>query len=842
MNTDRFKGCESNGFPAVNNYDYVDNIPTRGIDNRSFRWEEVSVKSVYQTNEATSNGSFETNTFTGTSNLSYITTTGQETGKFPGWILTGNSTIYVGTNGITGNFSAHPLAGDVSIALYCSGASNPPIIRSTLIATGQEGPFVIGSKHQLYLLSKLNSGSEASLKAFVRGWSVGSIVSYYDYVNNTWISTEPTGRYKVDNKINTLKYEFECSSFPSATPDHFDIYISNVSTGTVVTIDDVHVDAYFKKNAFIDYITPTGYVIQMTPDLGWHDMLSMFNSSDSLGNPHLKTLGPFTIDRGNLSDNLDNSVTASIDESDFYNSTTSTFNKYLWRALAVSTNGVIQAGGFPQKFTFLGNSINNSFSVDNISEDALSTIKIVSGKKSSTMSILVDGKENYSNLEYPNATTWKATFYLTDAKLKVTFQGKEPGGATTYIRTIELNNALFSQNELALWNVFDEHGLANDIIRLPNESNYQYAQRIKDVHLNKGGPGFAGIVNGALRELSLTKIPDGISISISKNQYNQPVVSEASVEVTAYSLRITCPTFVITEKKLIDPVYNTVDLTYLPTDIPVFSSINNVKIDFNKKKVDIDSIDPSKYRIKIEGEYHKNDIVELKYNYYVEYLFKDYSDLYSIFKAISNLKDPSGIKIVDIQISGKLAGNESCLGLFITSSTIQGKNKISVPWSPVYLKKISDKGYKNYFITENITLKQSNFYEYVKELKNNTKVFWGAVEADRDRWDAADSKSLSMDSIPTLFDPPLTKIIGVGITGSIDPTDAWSKNYTTREGNLLVNQGLSNYYFQPGIGHGDHLEPDIYITNTYIEANTSLSDSVGPLKNNNNYVLFSGQK
>jgi hypothetical protein len=117
MNTDRFKGCESNGFPAVNNYDYLDNVSTRGINNRLFRWEEVTVKSIYQTNEATTNGSFETNTFTGTSNLSYITTTGQETGKFPGWILTGNSTIYVGTSGITGSFSAHPLAGDVSIAL-----------------------------------------------------------------------------------------------------------------------------------------------------------------------------------------------------------------------------------------------------------------------------------------------------------------------------------------------------------------------------------------------------------------------------------------------------------------------------------------------------------------------------------------------------------------------------------------------------------------------------------------------------------------------------------------------------------------------------------------------------
>lgn len=841
MNTDRFHGCESDGFPAVNNYDYTDNIPVRGINNRSFRWEEVAVRSIYQTNEATVNGSFEENTFTGLLNLSYITTTDQETGKFPGWIFTGNSNIYVGINGITGSFSAHPLAGDVAVAMYYSGSSNPPIARTVPITTGEESSFVIGNKHQLYLLSKLNSGEEGYLKAYIRGWSVGSIITYYDPINREWISTEPTGTFKVENEITPIIYEFECSSFPSATPDSFDVYISNTSTGTVITIDDVHVDTYYKKNAFIDYLTPSGYVIQITPDLGWHDVLSMFNSKDSLINPHLKTIGPFTIDNGNLIDNLDNSVTATIDESVFYNSTSSTFSKYLWRALAVSTNGVIQAGGLPSKFSFLGNTINNLFSVDAISDDPLSTIKIVTGKKSPTMSILVNGVEGYPNLEYPTPVTWKATFYLTNSKLKVTFQGREPGGTTTYIRNIELSNNLFSQNELALWNVFDEHGLVNDIIRLPNESNYSYSQRIKDVHLNKGGPGFVGIVNGALRELNLLKIQDGLSVSISKNSNNRPVVSSVGIEVTAYSVRVTCSSFNITERLLVDPVYNTITLRYLPVDIPIFTTLNNIRVDYLKNKIEIDSSDPSKYLIKLEGDFNKNDIVEVKYAYYKEFLFKDYPDLQSLFYALDSLRDESNIKVIDVTVSSRLSGNENCLGLFIYSNTIQGSTKINIPWSPIYLKKISDIGYKDYFIKEKSTLKQSEFYEYVKELKNNTKVFWGAIESDRDRWDAADSKSLSMDSIPTLFDPPLSRIINT-LSVTIDPISAWSKNYTNSSGELLRNVGLSNYYFQPGVAHTSDLEPDIYITNTYIESNTSLTDSIGPVKNDNLVILFSGQK
>lgn len=62
---DRFYGCETLGFPEVINYDYLDNIPIRGINDRSFRWEEVAVQSIYQMQEATYNGSFETNFYTG---------------------------------------------------------------------------------------------------------------------------------------------------------------------------------------------------------------------------------------------------------------------------------------------------------------------------------------------------------------------------------------------------------------------------------------------------------------------------------------------------------------------------------------------------------------------------------------------------------------------------------------------------------------------------------------------------------------------------------------------------------------------------------------------------------
>ena len=160
------------------------------------------------------------------------------------------------------------------------------------------------------------------------------------------------------------------------------------------------------------------------------------------------------------------------------------------------------------------------------------------------------------------------------------------------------------------------------------------------------------------------------------------------------------------------------------------------------------------------------------------------------------------------------------------------------------VQKMTDVGYKDYFLTEGNTLKQTEYYSYVEELKRNTKVFWGAVEADRDRWDSSDSKSLGMESIPTLFDPPISKILSIlsGQQLQIDPTSAWGRNFIGFNSEYIKNAGLSSQLFQPGVAHTSDLQPDLYLTSSYTNYVTSLESNIGPVQNNNNVVLFSGQK
>jgi hypothetical protein len=602
----------------------------------------------------------------------------------------------------------------------------------------------------------------------------------------------------------------------------------------------VHIDAYLKKNAFLDYLVPTGYLIQVTPDIGWHNILSMFDSSESLPNPHIKTLGPYQVDLGNLTDNLDNTVTAIIDESDFRQAITTTFEKYYWRAVPVTANGQVGIGGLPVRFNYIGTKINELFSIDEIIQDDLSNLKVIIGSKAKNMRVVIDDNENYPNITYPTETTWKIEIVLSGPSRTLKIYAKDAGGSVSSTTYVELVSKLFTQNSVALWNTFDEHGLVADLERLPNESNYKYSNRIKDVYRNKGGSTFIGIVNGATRELGLNKVPNALEIKINRDSNNLPIVTSATVVVTSFSLRLQLPYFEMTERLMVDPIYGTIDLTYLPVDIPIFSYIEGVgKIDYNKIEIVPCCEDTEyKYQLRINSDLALGRFVEVKYKYYKEFLFKRYSTIGDILTAINQIVDPSGTRPITCYISSLLSGNEDSLGLFIGTYT-----SISIPWAPIFIKRISDRGYRDYFITNGQTIRETEYYSYIRELKNNTRIFWGAVEADRDRWDSADQKQLSMDSIPTLFDPPITKMLSIrtGQSVRMEAVTAWARNYIGFNNEYLVNIGLSSDLFHPGVAYTSDLKPDLYITTSRLDIEDSSESNIGIVKNDNNFVVFSGQ-
>lgn len=836
----RFKIIEDGGFPPITVYDFAENLNIRGNENTSFRWEEVTIKSNYLFEEVTTSGSLEDHGFT------YLTQTPQKitvpSTAFSGWYVAGDAAYFIGISGslFSGYGYAHPIVGDSSIAFFATGVTT--YISQTGITTTE---LESNAKHQMFLTSRSLSGT-GYITPYLVGRNGGSIVAYYDPFSGAWVTDQPTGSYPVPSSGYTdIAFDFYPQDFPSTVPDSYDIVVAQLSGATIpVIVDDIHVDKYMARNAFLDYTLPTGYLIQVTPDLGWHNIQSMFDSSDDT-NPYLKTFGVFDIQNGNLEDRYDGTVVGTMDSSQIEEAIQGSYRDYLWRAIAVSPNGALGEAGLPQKFKYIGDILDQEFTIANIYDDPLSVTKIVTGTKSERMIILVDG-ETHEGISYPTNTSWKFILHLQSEKIRLGFQGKDIGGATSSTQYVELSSTIYNQNEKAFWNIFDEFGLLMDIKRLPNESNNSYKNRIKDVIRNPGGPTFKGVANGATRELGLTKIDGALTFIGVKNYFDNFSVKEIDLRVTDYSIEIRTEVFLITEVCRIDPAVGVIFLSKLPKYNSIVITLDNgarVRDDVITRFHENDEY-PNIYRLQILDESLFGKFVTVSYDYYEVFLFNDYPTLFDLKTAIENLEDPTGSSFVIVGMNPIISGIESAKGLYKQSFKIGKGVTGSISWTPIYLNQISDRKFRQSFMNSDGTYYNTKFYEYVEELKKKTRIFWEYIETDKDYWVSANIKDEALDHLPTLVDPRINeyRINTSGVSSLIRSEEAWYKGYIGPNGETIRNIGLSFGDFQNGVAHTSDLEPSIYTTFRITESNSDSETFISPRKNNNNVVYFSGQR
>jgi hypothetical protein len=861
----RFPDLCKTEFPSVSNYDYETNYFTRGIDNREFRWQDIHVESNWLFIEATRSGDFENNSFanvagyTGSTGL-YLITTGSvaDTVSYTPWNVSGGYTIYIPISGVritrdnltgyTGKArTIHPIQGSQSIGLYSYNNSYPRIYSDPIPVnpTGIQND----KTHQVYALTygNFSQGGIPKAKLYVQALNGTSPIGYYDPVNLVWTPERPSGFYYIPTgKYTEIKFDFSPATSPLAVADNYSVWFETESTGSFITVDDLHLDQYMERNPYMSGIISDGYMIQISPDLGWHDKRAMISQASDGRNPFVKTFGPYTVANGNLVDNLDGSVTATIDETDLKKVVNDKYKKYLWRAFPISPNGGLGLEAEPESFEYIGKGIDEDFSVDEIQDDPLSTIKVIVGKKSERMKILIDDSDSYPNLEYLSPRNWKVTINVLLEKQVVKIQGRHEGGATTSSQFIELKNNLYTQQYESLWNTFDEHGALLDIKRLPQESNQDYKTRIQDVYLSPAGSTFVGVANSSTRELGLLKISNTFTLSIPKDKYNLNLHSSVFVEFGSVYFRARTSVMSIKEKLYVDPVYMTITTSKFCVDFPVsIVTENGITVPLSKVSFDIDEETPSSCRLKIDFAAAKGQFVQVEYDYYEQILYKDYPTLGDLEIAISNLVDNTGHKLLVCRSNQLLSGNEDCLGLFITSFQIVRDEEFEIAWTPIKIRRISDKFFREYFYVEGESYRNTKFYTYITELKSNSRTLWGSVQTDRDFWDAADSTSRSFDHVPTLMDPDIISYRTISATSStvkLDAAQAWGRSYIGDRDETMVNAGLRSDVFLPGVAHTFDLTPGIETFYSRKAFPEDLRLTVSPTRHDNNFVIFSGQR
>lgn len=580
----------------------------------------------------------------------------------------------------------------------------------------------------------------------------------------------------------------------------------------------------------LDFVMPDEYVVQITPDIGWHNQLAMFNdpNDENRTNPHLVNIGPLSIENGTLTDNGDGSVQVTLSDAQFQHATIDGYKPYLWRAVPWG-NGNPAMGGVPAKFEYVSKVEQLQFTVDPIQKETKRAVQTISGTKGPRVTITTESSNTPSLVVEQTKSSWTVSFIIDRPQVKFTIVATDVAGSAVGKHAVDLEYTGFGQYGDHVWNSFDGFALLASLERLPGESNDSLKERTIDAFANKGATHYGGLVAGINRELGLSRFDGAIRLERSKNLAG--IEHEASVQIESNHTRISvlAPSFLkLDEVKRIDSYLETVTTEKRIVDVSDIKTSADVLIPKDKWEV-LETVDGNEIRISSEytGE------VKISYTYKEDVVYKVKPTVLDVVTALNAITNPSGLTVVKATMKETMGGHETSTYLYRTYGTLNAdSSELFVGWSRVGLFKVSDEEYKWSHADENSMFFDSEFYQFVLELKSRTNIEWGFVVADRDFWDAVDADDYGRDALPIAFDPQIAHYVtAVPIKKDesldFDPWEAFAMGYYYQS-TLLKNVGMPREAFRSGVG----FKPDCMVTIQNI--NVSAKDS----KVNLNPVAF----
>ena len=374
-------------------------------------------------------------------------------------------------------------------------------------------------------------------------------------------------------------------------------------------------------------------------------------------------------------------------------------------------------------------------------------------------------------------------------------------------------------------------------LRLGNDQGSRQIE--EDAFLFPGTHFFDGVVHGGTRELGLSK-KVGAVVLTHKDRGDasyQPIHTE--VQASAFLVRTT--DLIATETVLVDPVNLTCDLAeYIADDPSLVEMVDGSRVDLGQVSVfDESSERPNFRKLQFKNDALGGNLIRVTYPFYREYTFTTYKTLGSLIPALKTFTNVLGTEVLDVITDKSIAGHESTYGLYLDDENLSVGETVQFGWSPVQLKRVGDRVYRESFRNDDGTLWNTKFYKWIQELKANTNTEWGHVIADKAVWDAADNTLDGYDHVPTLTDP---SIVGYSTTGGrgMDAEEVQARNFRDADGKLIRSSLLVPDDFIPGVAHTYDLLPSIYST---VSSSPEIADSADVLAGetgNSRIIFFSG--
>lgn len=554
----------------------------------------------------------------------------------------------------------------------------------------------------------------------------------------------------------------------------------------------------------LEFITPDYYMVQITPDLNWHDPIAMFGETTDpeIHNPHLKNFGPFSITNGTLIHNPDNSALVTLTESQIDSVVVEGYSNYVWRAVpwAQGNPGV---GGLPMSFEWIGSPTQVKFTVDPIKKEIKKNVQVVSGTKGPRTNITVESENNPTVFIEQTSATWKVLFNIDRPQVVFTILATDEGGSAVSTYKVDIKFDETAQYSGHVWNAFDGFALLSSLERLPGETNSSLKSRIVDAFTNKGGTHYRGLVNGINRELGITRKDSCLKVSRAILN-GRPIEPTVTIETSHTRISVSCPSFIIhDEVKKINSYDNTITLDKRIQEILSIKTVNNQEIDHKLYTADRSIGQIQGNKIKVDDSL--NGLVLVTYLYKEDLYFADLNTIGNIKEGLNKIANPQGLPVINVVMDSTMTGSELSKYLY-KSYFVLDKNVLldEIGWSPIGLFSISDEEYKWSFANVDSLFFDSEFYAFVTELKSKTNIEWGFIIADKDYWDAVDADWYGRDSLPLALDIKLSNYVTVIPLNNrilkFDPLEAFRMGYYF-DSVLIKNLGFPQKAFRSGVGY-----------------------------------------
>lgn len=562
------------------------------------------------------------------------------------------------------------------------------------------------------------------------------------------------------------------------------------------------------------------YKLEITPDLGWPNVESMFepyiDNGLALGNARLVIMDLLHIDE-DLIQIGDETVQYNVPLDTMKTILAPGYTKYLWRVRAISTTGAVGDPSSIQSFKGRVIVANTDWSVNPLPEKSTAMSVMITGTKSESIAqIEVNGITDL--VSYPSKTSWVVDMPLIGGRNIFDIRAIDTQGNTSEYRRVETEVETSTPDVFNYFNRFDDFGLMLDLPRLPGENNYDYRERIKDVMIHRGGPDYPGLMNAIIRELGLEYYDEAMYLAPAIDEDTQKPYDDMYCWIDARGFNVVASRFKITSHyHTINP--NTGRITISgPIYRVVAEQPQGVVIpdtDYTVDDTGIAFTNPKYY----------DAPVHLSYTLVLTIYITDQTigELIEEINARTFRGDQQVIATLGTGIDPDLpaSGLQRFRPINLSSGTVYRNladeevfYKYPVRWAAAELYALTDPKFKDLYRTQWNSLFGTQYDSWAMSLKAGLHTTWGYLVADDNVWSHPEIRVSGIGTLDTVYDAPkgywmsanssiMYPVRMAAVLGMQDPGD----------GSALGYYGVPWLWLKSGVGDGD----DLYVSMTEVQ-------------------------